>query len=330
MLMPRLSLIIILYNMPRQALNTLYSLSIHHQRNVREEDYELVVIENRSSHTIDTSLLSGLGNNIRYTLRDEPGVSPAAAINAGLQQARAQSVGLMIDGARMATPRVIEYALMAAQIAENSLTAIPSFNLGFHLQHHHLDNGYNEEKETALLAQSHWQKNGYRLFDISCTGEANPRGVFQSFMESNCYFTSRANFSAIGDADEAFQFPGGGGLNLHMFRSIGLLPDCAPYFVTPGEGTFHQFHGGVSTSQRADREAMLIPPRIQLESYWGKQPFQALEREPMLLGAVGQSAQPFLHYSAERGWKRLNRLHKQNQPFWRDDILRTRHSEQAS
>ena len=328
--MPKLSLIVILYNMPRQAMNTLYSLSARHQRNVREDDYEIVVIENRSAHTLDPNALATLGSNIHYTLRDEHGVSPAAAINEGFRQARAPQIGLMIDGARMATPRVIEYALMASVMATNGLIAIPSFNLGPHLQHHHLDTGYNEDTERALLSQVRWQDNGYRLFDISCIGEANPRGVFQSFMESNCYFTSRENFDAIGYADEAFQFPGGGGLNLHMFRSIGMLPACEPYFVTPGEGTFHQFHGGVSTSQREDREDMLIPPRIQLESYWGNAPFQALEREPVLLGAVSKHAQPFLHYSAQRGWKRLNRLHKQSLPFWRDETVHTRYCEQAS
>lgn len=328
--MPILSLILIVYDMPRQAMNTLYSLSARHQRNVGENDYELVVIENRSPRTLDPAAVATLGSNIHYTLRDEAGVSPAAAINEGLRQARGSCLGLMIDGARMVTPRVIEYALMAHRMAEHSLLAIPSFNLGFQLQHHHLDHGYDEATEQALLEQVRWQHNGYRLYDISCIGEANPRGVFQSFMESNCYFSSRKNFAAIGHADETFQFPGGGGLNLHMFRSLGMLPHCDPYFITPGEGTFHQFHGGVSTSQRDDREDMLVPPRIQLESHWGGQPFQALEREPILLGAVGQHAQPFLHYSAQRGWKRLNRLHKQQQAFWRDDATRSRHCEQAS
>ena len=328
--MPTLSLIVIVYDMPRQAMNTLYSLSARHQRNVQEADYEIVVVENRSPHTLDPAAVAQLGCNIRYTLRDEAGVSPAAAINEGLRQAQGRCIGLMIDGARMITPRVVEYALMAHRMAEHSLLAIPSFNLGFQLQHHHLDTGYNEAIEQQLLQQTRWQDNGYRLYDISCIGEANPRGVFQSFMESNCYFSSRQNFTAIGGADETFQYPGGGGLNLHMFRALGMLVHSNPYFITPGEGSFHQFHGGVSTSQREDRETMLVPPRIQLESHWGGQPFQALEREPTLLGAVSQHAQPFLHYSAQRGWKRLNRLHKQTQPFWRDDHHHTRYTEQAS
>lgn len=328
--MPKLSLIIIVHNMARQAMNTVYSLSARHQRNVDEQDYELIVVENRSENSLDPAALMSLGSNIRYVCRDEPGVSPATAINAGFSNASAPLVGLMIDGARMATPRIIEYALAASRINLHSLTAIPSFNLGFELQHRHLETGYNQQVEQQLLEQSQWRSNGYRLFDISCIGEANPRGVFQSFMESNCYFTSRENFAAIGYADEAFHFPGGGGLNLHMFRSIGMLPQTNYYFVTPGEGTFHQFHGGVSTSQREDREDSLIPPRIQLESYWGNQPFQALEREPLLLGAVGKHAQPFMQYSAQRGKKRFTRLHKEQQAFWRDDGKRERYCEQTS
>jgi hypothetical protein len=328
--MPKLSLIIIVHNMARQAMNTIYSLSAQHQQNVAEQDYELIVIENRSAQCLNKQAVLSIGNNIRYLCRDETGVSPAAAINEGFRLAQAPFIGLMIDGARMVTPRVIEYALAARQVSNHSLTAIPSFNLGNSLQHLNLETGHNETTEQEWLEYCQWKHNGYRLFDFSCIGEANPRGVFQSFMESNCYFTSRENFAAIGYADEAFHFPGGGGLNLHMFRSIGMLPTCRHYCVTPGEGTFHQFHGGVSTSQREDREASFIPPRVQLESYWGNKPFQALEREPILLGAVGKHAQSFLQYSAQRGEKRFNRLHKQQQTFWRDDLTRAHFCEQAS
>ncbi len=328
--MPKLTIIVIVYNMARQAMNTLYSLSARHQHNVGEDDYEIIVVENASANMLDPSALKQLGNNIHYLRRNEAGVSPAAAINAGFKLANSDYVGLMIDGARMATPRIVEYALTAKRLSANSLVAAPSFNLGPTLQHLNIDHSYDETTEENLLKQCRWQANGYRLFDISCIGEANPRGLFQSFMESNCYFSSYSNFSDIGFSDEAFQFPGGGGLNLHMFRSIGELKQCERYFLMAGEATFHQFHGGVSTRQMEDREAMLIPPRIQLESYWGNKPFQALEREPVLLGAVSSYAQPFMKFSSKRAQKRFKRLSENNIPYWKDDVLRTKFSEQAN
>lgn len=321
--MPKLSIIVVVYRMSRQAMNTLYSLSTHYQRNVREADYEIIVMENLSADSLDPEAIKTLGNNIRYMPRHETAVSPVNAINEGFQAARAPFIGLIIDGARMVTPRVVEYALAAARMHADALVAVPAFNLGPHLHHQHLDGGYDEVQEQQLLAESHWQHNGYRLFDISNLGEANPRGLFQPFMENNCYFTSRDNFATIGFADARFQYPGGGSLNLHMFRSIGMLPQCEFYCVMAGEGTFHQFHGGVTTAQVAGRAELLTAFREQLESVWGGR-FPALEREPFLIGAVTSHAQNLLHMSSQRGQKRFNRLHGNRCIFCQDDLQRTR------
>jgi hypothetical protein len=321
--MPRLSIIVVVYRMSRQAMNTLYSLSTRYQRNVDARDYEIVVMENLSTDNLDPQAVQALGNNIRHFQRQETAVSPVNAINEGFREARAPFIGLIIDGARMVTPRVVEYALAAARLSANTLVAVPAFNLGPHLHHEHIDCDYGEAQEKALLGQCRWQDNGYRLFDISNLGEANPRGLFQPFMENNCYFSSRENFAAIGYADERFQYPGGGSLNLHMFRSIGMLPGCDLYCVMAGEGTFHQFHGGVTTAQIAGRSALLASFREQLESIWGGR-FPALEREPFLLGAVTSHAQQLLHYSSVRGQKRFNRLHENRCIFCQDDLERHR------
>lgn len=319
--MPRLSIIVVVYRMSRQALNTLYSLSIRHQRNVIESDYEILVLENLSDDNLDPQAVQALGSNIRHFRRQETAVSPVNAINEGFREAHAPFIGLIIDGARMVTPRVVEYALAAARMSPDTLVAVPAFNLGPHLHHQHLDCDYGEAQEQQLLDSVNWKRNGYRLFDISNLGEANPRGLFQPFMENNCYFTSRNNFAAIGFADERFQYPGGGSLNLHMFRSIGMLPQCEPYCVMAGEGTFHQFHGGVTTAQVEGRQSLLNAFREQLESIWGGR-FPALEREPFLIGAATSHAQPLLHYSSVRGQKRFNRLHDNGCIFCQDDLGR--------
>jgi len=320
--MPRLSIIVVVYRMSRQAMNTLYSLSARYQRNVSEADYEILVMENLSADNLDPEAVQTLGSNIRHYRRDESSPSPVNAINEGFHAARAPFIGLIIDGARMVTPRVVEYALMASRMSANTLVAVPAFNLGPYLHHQHLDCDYGEIQEQQLLEQSHWQNNGYRLFDIGNLGEANPRGLFQPFMENNCYFTSRDNFAAIGYADERFQYPGGGSLNLHMFRSIGMLPQCEPYCVMTGEGTFHQFHGGVTTAQVEGRVELLLQFREQLESIWGGR-FPALEREPFLIGAATSHAQKLLHYSSVRGLKRFNRLHDNSCIFCQDDLQRS-------
>src|SRR6478735_404089 len=128
--MPRLSIIVVVYRMPRQAMNTLYSLSARHQRNVSEADYEILVMENLSADNLDPQAVQALGSNIRHYRRTESSHSPVNAINEGFREARAPFIGLIIDGARMVTPRVVEYALMAARISANALVTVPSFNLG--------------------------------------------------------------------------------------------------------------------------------------------------------------------------------------------------------
>ena len=317
----KLSVLVIAYKMPRQALNTVYSLSAAHQQNVRESDYEIVVVENESSDNIPEQELLALGNNIRYFRRQETSASPCRAVNFGLQQCRGKSIGLMIDGARMVTPRVIEYALLAQHADADSLLAIPGYNLGPMEHQYHLDIGYTAEVEKQLLGQTNWKHNGYRLFDIANISGANDKGIFHPLLECNCMFSSAKNFERIGGANEEFDLPGGGSINLHMFRQLGMLKQARIYFVAPGEGSFHQFHGGITTQQASDREEVLESHRKQLHSYW-EGGFHAMRREPLLLGAVGSHAQKFLYHSAEMGKKRFNWITRGNNARhpWLDDV----------
>jgi len=317
----KLSVLVIAYKMPRQVLNTIYSLSAAHQKNACESDYEIIVIENESTNNIDEQALLTLGNNIRYFRRIEASASPCRAVNFGLQQCRGKSIGLMIDGARMVTPRVIEYALLAQHADADSLLAIPGYNLGPLEHQYHLDIGYNENVEQQLLAHANWKHNGYRLFDIANISGANDKGIFHPLLECNCMFSSARNFERIAGANEEFDLPGGGSINLHMFRQLGMLKQAQLYFVAPGEGSFHQFHGGITTQQASDREEVLESHRKQLHSYW-EGGFHAMRREPLLLGAVGSHAQNFLHYSAEMGKKRFNWITRGNHARhpWLDDV----------
>lgn len=105
---PRLSIIVIVFNMPRQALNTLRSLAVPYQKNVDTNDYEVVVVENDSGNNLNKNDVTALGPNFHYHLRQEPGVSPVPAVNFAFEQSRGEFIGLIIDGARMVTPRVLD------------------------------------------------------------------------------------------------------------------------------------------------------------------------------------------------------------------------------
>jgi hypothetical protein len=317
---PKLSIVVIVYNMPRQALNTLISLSVPYQKNVCADDYEVVVVENRSARNLNPDTVAALGPQFRYFLRDETGISPVPAVNFAFTQCRGEQIGLIIDGARMVSPRVLEYAMLAARISEHALVMVPGYHLGERDQKFHLQTGHTEQLEMEKLEKLQWQENGYRLFKWACWSSSNQRGYLQPMQECSAVFCSADNFRRIGGADERFDQAGGGSINLHIYRSLGMLPDILLY-VLPGEGSFHQYHGGITTTEFEDddaRKVMLKTFDTRLEEIW-KGPFKALTREPMLLGAVTHWAQPFLEKASEMASQRFTRLTLNKKPFWEDD-----------
>ena len=314
---PLLSIIVIAYDMPRQALITLRSLAADYQQGVNAADYEVILVENRSARNMGAEALAALPGNFRYFLRDEPGVSPAAAINFGFAQARGRFIGLMIDGARMVTPGVVQNVLTAFCLSPEAMVVVPGYHLGEKEQQYHLTHGYTEEKEQSLLAEVDWQQNGYKLFDISCLSGANPNGIFHPFMECNCLFMSVEIFQEIGQADERFDLPGGGALNLCIYRKAALHPRTR-LFMLAGEGSFHQLHGGVTTSEVDKRDAILRRQNEQLTELLGE-PFRSPTIEPTLLGKIPAPALRYLQYSSERGLHRARRCAERNEEMYADN-----------
>jgi hypothetical protein len=315
---PVLSIIVIAYDMPRQALNTLISLSPAYQQGVDADDYEVILVENRSKRNMDADAIARLPGNFRYFLRDEPGVSPAAAINFAFSQVRGRFIGLMIDGARMVTPGVVHYALMALRMTADAMVVVPGYHLGENEQQFHLLHGYTESAEQELLDSINWRNNGYRLFDIACWSGANPRGFFHPFMESNCLFMSAEIFRDIGQADKRFHLRGGGSLNLYIYRKAAIHPQTQS-FLLAGEGSFHQLHGGVTTSADDLREEELRAHREQLVELLGY-PFSSPTVEPIILGKIRGPALPYLKASVEWGISRYERFNGDVASMYADDI----------
>lgn len=311
----KLSVIVIVYRMSRQALNTLYSLSTAYQRGVESADYEVVIVENNSDDNIHPDAIASLKGNFRYFLRSESGVSPAPAINFALQQCRGEMVGLIIDGARMLTPRVITHVLSIRKMFDSPFIAVPGYHLGDQL-HENL-NQYQTNKESRLLENINWKMDGYRLFDHACFSPGNKWGYFHPLMECNALFCTTTSFREIGGADEQFSLRGGGSLNLHIYRKLGIRSE-QKLVVLPGEGNFHQYHGGVTTQAVTVREELLQPFKEQLNSLWNGQ-YLALRREPLMFGAIGYSALRFLEFSVKAGIKRFARFAADGLDPWPDD-----------
>jgi hypothetical protein len=296
---PRVSIIVILHRIPRQADNTLYSLSMRHQRHVTADDYEIIVVENGSNAEYGEERARAHGENVHYFRRSEAGVSPVPALNFGFEQARAPLVGLMIDGAHMVTPRVVEHVLKAQKLQKCPLIAVPAHHLG-HAEHHlNRTNRYDEEVEKQLLSDTNWKDDGYALFDIACWSGANYNGYFSPAIESNALFCTRTAFESVGRADTRFDGPGGGVVNQDLYDRLCRLPE-ARLVVLAGEGSFHQFHGGVSTSEFEGRDDVIQSLQNQLVSIRG-QAVVGYDREPLMLGVISRQGLAYLKRSAELG-----------------------------
>ncbi|HKK23530.1 MAG TPA: hypothetical protein VJ947_07575, partial [Pseudohaliea sp.] len=165
---PKLSIVVVVYDMALQARNTIRSLLPDYQDGVRAADYEVLVVENRSRELLDPGFIAGLPGNFRYLLRDETAPTPVHAVNEGVRRSRGANVCVMIDGARLLTPGIVRGLLGGHRLHDNAIVAVPGYHIGSELQQLAVANGYDVGQDQQLLASIDWPRDGYRLFDIAC------------------------------------------------------------------------------------------------------------------------------------------------------------------
>ncbi len=284
-----LSVIIIAYNMRREVPRSVLSASARYQCQVDEHDYEILVVENGSSDPLDGDEIEAIAPNVRYFYLDDPPPSPAYAVNFAVEQSRGEVLAVMLDGAHMLTPRVLFYGLAAFAYHDNPVVSTPAFFLGPGAQPETVPAGYDAVEEDRLLASIDWPEDGYRLFDIGvpyryqfASGPPKLYWFIPRF-ESNCLFTRRRAFDAVGGCDLRFDIPGGGCLLPDLCRELGELPD-AVLIQLLGEASFHQVHGGVSTSvTREEQEKLWARYTAQYEAIRGR-PYHICQKPLEFLG----------------------------------------------
>jgi glycosyltransferase involved in cell wall biosynthesis len=285
--------------MAREAPRTLYSLSSSYQREVNASEYEVVVVDNGSSTPLPEEIFKSSGENFRYFSYEPPSPSPVAAINFGAAKARADFLGLMIDGARLVTPGILRHAMMGLRMAPNPIVSTLSWHLGPDAQYRSVEKGYSHETEDDLLSRIDWRTNGYKLFDVSSLAGSSCEGFFRPLAESGCFFMPKRTFERLGGFDEKFDLPGGGLANLDIYERACKMPD-AKLFIILGEGSFHQIHGGVSTNASEEENRHLW--QLFEKQYFdirGRH-YQLPEKIPEYIGHVPPELLRFIRYSAER------------------------------
>jgi hypothetical protein len=243
---PPLSIVVICYEMRHQLANTIRSLLPPYQSDVAIDQYEIRIIDNGSKLPLPEEFWN-LSPNVIYehVVKEQAPKNPGVAINRAVARTKSPVVCIMIDGARMVTPRVIRWGLDLATLSPATLVEVRGWHLGPQMQVHSIEEGYNSEREKILLEQIRWPDDGYKLFDISAPAASMPGGFTGLAAESTCLFMSRSLFDRTGGYDERYEEPGGGLCNADFF--CRAVQASERVFALLGEGTFHQVHGGAAT-----------------------------------------------------------------------------------
>lgn len=297
---PRVSIILVVYDMPAQARNTLLSLTPDYQVGTRPGDYEVIIVENESPRLMEPAFLESLPEHFSYYLRTETDPTPVHAINFGASRARGENICIMVDGARMLTPGLVRNIIRGHNIDDNVVVTVPSYHLGFQIQQEAVKSGYGVDTERGLLRSIDWPADGYRLFEISCLSRSCEPGFFLPNSESNCISMPRAIWDELGGCDSRFNMCGGGFANLDLYKRACERPDVQ-HVVLPGEGSFHQYHGGVTTGGKRgkDRDALMVAIIDQYRQMRG-QDYSSPRTNPIYLGEIPVQAQRFLQHSSEK------------------------------
>jgi cephalosporin hydroxylase len=244
-----LSVVVVFYNMKREAARTLHSLTRTYQQGIGDRTYEVIVVENGSApdQKLGEAFVKSFGREFRYLdMGDEAKPSPVFALNKGVEISSGRNIALMIDGAHVLTPGVLQYGLSGLELYEPAIVATQQWYVGPGQQPIAMAAGYDQAFEDGLFDDIAWPADGYRLFEIGhFIGE---RDWFDGMWESNCIFAPRALLEQVGAFDESFSVAGGGYANLELYERLGSAPGVRVATIL-GEGSFHQVHGGTTTNQ---------------------------------------------------------------------------------
>jgi hypothetical protein len=297
---PLLSIILVVYDMPDQALNTLFTLSDNYQQGVCVNDYEILVVENLSNNNLDQTSVSSVASNAKYIPRNEKKSTPVFAINAAAKQAQAEHIAIIIDGARLLTPGIVKSTLDAIRITSDAVVTVPGYHLGQEPQQYAVKTGYNEVTEKQLLDSIQWPSNGYKLFSIACmSGSSSQHGILQKIPEANFIALSKKLFLRLGGYDQRFNSHGGGYANLDFFKRVCEDKNSILYSLIC-EGTFHQYHGGSTTGGDNGNRDLLMSTLLEQYQSIRKCGYSPPNKKFNLLGDFRREPASFLVESLKK------------------------------
>ena len=147
---PKLSIVIVFYNMIREAKRTLFSLTLDYQENINIQDYEVIVIDSGSTEPLDKKWVETIQSNFRYFFVDSKHPSPCGAMNFGIEMSRSNTVVCCIDGARILTPNILSLMIKSQKLFDYPFVYTVGLHVGDKQQNYAIEDGYGQEVEDEL------------------------------------------------------------------------------------------------------------------------------------------------------------------------------------
>lgn len=277
---PRLSIVVVGYDMARELPRTVLSLAPPYQRKVAPGEVEILLMDNASPTPVRRDDFPA-DLDLRVIRVEDGGASPCRALNRGVELARSDNLAVVIDGARMASPGLADLSLSALGLGPDAFAATLGFHLGPKVQQVSVTEGYDRDVEDALLAGIGWPDDGYRLFEICALGESYSQGAFAAPPETTYFTMRRETWRAVGGYDERFADIGGGLASFDFFERAAARAGDA-FVLLVGEGTFHQLHYGATT--RAGGIRRTVEPGVTLAERYARE-YERVVGRPYAPGA---------------------------------------------
>lgn len=254
------------YDMKKEVVNTLLSVLPSYQ-DYPKECFEVILVENPSKNTLSTQDLEFYAGNLVF-IKNEINTPITISLNNAIRQARGEFLVICVDAARILSDGILKYCDQALRLAEKSIAAFHGFHLGIFPQQMSVDNGlYSKEDEMRFLEDIRFPNNPKALFCKASWAGSSSAGYFFQMAESNCLMIPRKSFYDIGGFDERLDSLSGGLANLDLYNRALSLTDHKLFFVL-GEGTFHQFHNGDTTSGEKKFEKYVKEYRDKTGNEW--------------------------------------------------------------